>query len=67
MLKHLMVKTESQEIIENKQKAHVEKNKTQTTDNITPVEQTGNSSENTSTNVTTQSPVDNSTRELMLM
>ncbi|MCT3614892.1 mucus-binding protein, partial [Lactobacillus acidophilus] len=53
--------TESQEIIENKQKTDVEKNKTQTTDNITPVEQTGNSSENTSTNVTTQSPVDNST------
>lgn len=53
--------TESQEIIENKQKTDVEKNKTQTTDNITPVEQTGNSSENTSTNVTTQSTVDNST------
>lgn len=53
--------TESQEIIENKQKTDVEKNKTQTTDNITPVEQTGNSSENTSTNLTTQSPVDNST------
>ena len=39
----------------------LKKIKIQTTDNITPVEQTGNSSENTSTNVTTQSPVDNST------